>query len=299
MDQIAPRRAVSLAEFGAMAGKLFSPESQAAGIAAYKPRPTDVIITPYGKCGTTWLQQIFHTLRTRGDFDYDDISRVVPWIETSRIVGLDIEAQGRAEPRGFKSHLGFGSLPKGTRYLVSLRDPKDSFVSMFRFMEGWFIEPGAIPIEDFFEGWLKGRGPEGEGYWHHLLGWWAVRADPNVMLTSYNRMVDDPAAHLRRLAEFIGVELDDDLLALAIERTSRAWMLAHKDRFDDFLMRTLSETKGGIPSGSDSAKVRAGASGNHKAELPASISERMDAIWAEKVTPVLGYRDFAELEAAL
>src|SRR6187549_3056244 len=49
---------------------------------AFKPRPDDVIITPYGKCGTTWLQQVFHGLRTRGDMDFDDISRVVPWIET-------------------------------------------------------------------------------------------------------------------------------------------------------------------------------------------------------------------------
>lgn len=265
----------------------------------FVPRPTDVIISPYGKCGTTMLQHGFHTLRTRGDSDFDDISRVVPWLEMSPMLGIDLNAEQRADPRGFKSHLGFGSLPKGTRYLVSLRDPKDAFVSMFRFMEGWFIEPGAIPIEDFFEGWLKGRGPEGEGYWDHLLGWWAVRDDPNVMLTSYNRMVRDPAAHLRQLADFIGVELDDALLALAVERTSRAYMLAHKHQFDDFMMRTLSETKGGIPSGSDSSKVRAGASGSHKAELPASISDRMDAIWTEKVTPVLGYRDFAELEAAL
>src|SRR5215472_4192403 len=105
MDQIAPHRAHSLAEFGAMAGKIFAPDLMASSLAAYRPRPSDVIITPYGKCGTTWLQQIFHTLRTRGDFDFDDISRVVPWIETSATSGVDIEAPQRGEPRGFKSHL--------------------------------------------------------------------------------------------------------------------------------------------------------------------------------------------------
>jgi hypothetical protein len=265
----------------------------------FVPRPTDVIISPYGKCGTTMLQQGFHTLRTRGDTDFDDISRVVPWLEMSPMLGIDLNAEQRAEPRGFKSHLGYPRLPKGVRYLVSLRDPKDAFVSMFRFMEGWFIEPGAIPIEDFFAGWVKGRGPEGEGYWDHLLGWWAVRDDPDVMLTSYNRILSDPAAHIRRLAAFLGVELYHEQLALTLERTSREWMLAHKYQFDDALMRGLSETKGGIPGGSDSAKVRAGSSGNHSDELPGSISERMDEIWAETVMPVLGFRDFAELEAAL
>ena len=265
----------------------------------FVPRSTDVFISPYGKCGTTMLQQGFHTLRTRGDTDFDDISRVVPWLEMSPMLGIDLNSDQRAEPRGFKSHLGLESLPRGARYIASLRDPKDAFVSMFRFMEGWFIEPGAIPIEDFFEGWIKGRGAEGEGYWDHLLGWWAMRGQPDVMLTSYNRMVRDPAAHIRQLAEFIGIELDDALLELTIERTSRAYMLAHRNRFDDFLMRTLSETKGGIPSGSDSAKVRAGSSGSHKEELPAALSERLDSIWAERVTPVLGFRNFAELEAAL
>ena len=72
---------------------------------AFKPRPDDVIIAPYGKCGTTWLQQVFHGLRTRGDMDFDDISRIVPWIETAYDLGLDLEAPQRGEPRGFKSHL--------------------------------------------------------------------------------------------------------------------------------------------------------------------------------------------------
>ena len=42
--------------------------------AAFKPRASDVIIAPYGKSGTTWTQQIVHTLRTGGDIDHDDIS---------------------------------------------------------------------------------------------------------------------------------------------------------------------------------------------------------------------------------
>lgn len=264
----------------------------------FVPRPTDVIISPYGKCGTTVLQQMFHTLRTRGDMDFDDISRVVPWIEMSPVLGLDLNAEQRAEPRGFKSHLGYRTIPKGARYVISLRDPKDSFFSMFRFMEGWFLEPGAVPIEDFFEGWVKGRGPEGEGYFDHLLGWWAVREQQNVLLLSYRKVVADRAGHIRRLAHFAGIPLDDELLGLTVECTSRDWMLAHKDRFDDALMRGLSERLAGVPPGSDSAKVR-DSDGSHSDELPPAIAERVDALWAERIEPQLGYRDFSELEAAL
>jgi len=37
--------------------------------------PTDIVVAPFGKSGTTWLQQIAHSLRTRGDMDFDEIWR--------------------------------------------------------------------------------------------------------------------------------------------------------------------------------------------------------------------------------
>jgi aryl sulfotransferase len=286
-------------EFRAVQQKLSEVASAAREAAGpFLPAPTDIIISPYGKCGTTMLQQIFHTLRTRGDMDFDDISRVVPWIEMSPLLGIDLNSPQRAEPRGFKSHLSYKNVPKGARYVVSLRDPKDAFVSMFRFMEGWFLERGAVTIEDFFEGWSKARGSEGEGIWDHLLRWWEVRDRKDVLLLSYRHLLRDPAGQVRRLAEFAGIPLDEELLELTLEHSSRAFMLAHKDRFDDALMRALSEDLGGIPEGSDSAKVRA-SSPSHDDELPWAISTRMDEIWAEKITPELGFGSFDELEAAL
>jgi hypothetical protein len=292
-------RARSAEDYAARTLGFAAAARRAYAAAPLRQRPTDLFIATYGKCGTTMLQQMFHTLRTGGDMDFDDISRVVPWLEMSPILGLDLNAEQRADPRGFKSHLSYGSLPKGGRYLVSVRDPKDAFISMVHFMEGWMIERGAIPLEDFFEVWAQGGGPEGEGYWAHLLSWWEVRQRPDVLLLSYSKMIRDPVAHVRRLADFVGIALDGALLELTVERSSRAYMLDHKDRFDDLMMRTLSETAGGLPPGSDSAKVCAGSTGDHKAELPPALSDRIDSIWAERVTPVLGYADFAELEAEL
>ena len=295
----ARQRARNIGEFRTGQQRFVEAARAAYERAPLRPLPTDVIISPYGKCGTTMLQQMFDTLRTRGDTDFDDISRVVPWIEMAPILGLDLNAPQRAQPRGFKSHLSYTLVPKGGRYVVSLRDPKDAFVSMLRFMEGWFIEPGAIPMEDFFEGWARGGGPEGESYFSHLLSWWAIRERPEVLLFAYSKIVRDPVSHIRRLAEFAGIPLDDELLELTVERTSRDYMLAHKSKFDDRMMRELSETKGVLPPGSDSAKVRAGSSGSHKAEVPAALSDRIDAMWAERITAVLGFANFAELEAAL
>ncbi len=39
------------------------------------------------KCGTTWVQQIVHQLRSRGSMDFEEISIPVPWIEMAHDLG--------------------------------------------------------------------------------------------------------------------------------------------------------------------------------------------------------------------
>lgn len=298
MDKPTPRRASNMAEMGEIQGRCFQLEKIVQSIASFRPRPDDIIISPYGKCGTTWLQQTFHTLRTRGDMDFDDISRVVPWIETAGVLDIDLDAEQRARPRGFKSHLPYDQIPKGGRYVVSLRDPKDAAVSMYRFMEGWFFEPGAISMTDFTTARFANRG-RGLDYWHHLITWWEQRDNPNVLLLSYEQMSAEPEATVRRLAKFCGIALDDALLRLTLEKSSLPFMLKHKDKFDDLMMREVSERIGNLPPGSDSAKVRAGRIGSHRAEMPNELAATLDAVWAETVTAKLGFKDYAALESEL
>lgn len=295
MDEQPLRRARSLAEMDEADARM-GDQDEAGAIADYRPRPSDIVISPYAKCGTTWLQQMFHTLRTGGDMDFDDISRVVPWIETSRLLGIDLEGPQRAAPRGFKSHLAWDKIPKGARYVVSLREPKDALVSMLRFMEGWVLEPGAVGVEAFAETWFTAAA-KGKGYWAHLLSWWGQRDNPDVLLLSYEHMIIDTESAVRRLAAFCGIPLDEALLTLTLDRSSIGYMLAHKDRFDDAMLRRLSEARAGLPPGSDSAKVRRGGVGGHRDLISPELSLRMDQMWAATVTPITGHADYAALEA--
>jgi hypothetical protein len=293
-----PRRARSIAEMRAMFDALFaSAGSVPASIAAWRPRPTDVVIAPFSKCGTTWLQQIFHTLRTRGDTDYDDISRVVPWIETAQVLGLDLEAPQKAEPRGFKSHLPFDKLPPGAKAIVALRDPKDALVSIFRFMEGWFLEPGTVTLDEFTR--FRLDVPTDTGYFGHLLSWWARRGNPAVLLMTYEQMSADPAGTIRRVAAFCDIALDDELLALTLERSSLAWMLQHKRQFADPMMHAAAVRVCGIPDEMGTGKVRRGRVGGHADEMSPALSDEIDRRWRAIVTPVLGFDSYAALAAAL
>src|SRR3954462_6082472 len=119
------RRATTLAELQVKMDRLVTAAGFPPGL-GFVTRPSDVIIASYAKCGTTWLQQMVHRLRTGGDLDFDDISRVVPWIETAADLGIDLESERRGEPRVFKSHLSSDQVPKGAQYIVSIRDPRDA-----------------------------------------------------------------------------------------------------------------------------------------------------------------------------
>lgn len=65
-------------------------------------RPSDVFITTYPKCGTTWVTFICHCLRTRGDESFGEITEVVPWTIFAEDCGQDLDAEQAADPRLFK-----------------------------------------------------------------------------------------------------------------------------------------------------------------------------------------------------
>ena len=286
-------RPTSLEAMQELQARLFDRELIAQGMAV-KLRPSDVVITPWGKSGTTWTQQIVHTLRTRGDMEFDDISRVVPWIEMSPLLGIDLDSEQRANPRAFKSHLPWGAVPAGARYINVVRNPADVLVSNFKFMEGWFFEPGAIGIEEFARGtFFRSR-----EYYVHLKSWWPRRNDEDVLFLAYELMLEDAERSIRRIAEFIGIPLDDELLAVTQQHSSIEFMLQHKDRYDDAMLRALSERDGLLPAGSDSAKVRKGGAGSGKT-LPESITQSLAELWEEEILPATGAATYEQLIAQL
>jgi hypothetical protein len=291
------RRARNLEELGANMAALS--EAAAPGYRPYESQPGDVFITSWGKSGTTMMQQMFHQLRMlaatgTSDMDFDDISRMTPWEDTAPMIGIDMTAPQRATPRGFKSHREYERLPAGARYVVTLRDPKETYISFHRFYEGWHIEAGAFSLEDFFPVWMTG-GPGGTDYFTHLLSWYARLGEPDTLLASYRWAANNRTAMIRRLAGFLGIEVTDEMVGIVENCTSREFMSAHEGRFDDAMVCALMESKLGIPATSDSTKVQAVAS--DAKVVPSSIAERIDAMWAERVEPATGHASFACLAA--
>ena len=296
-EQTTPSRPTSLAEYEARFQGITTENGRQDAL-RFQAQPTDIIITPYSKSGTTWLQQIVHGLRSGGDMDFDDISRVVPWIEVSYDLGIDIHAPQKWQPRAFKSHANWHNIAKGGRYIVSIRNPKDVLVSSYRFMEGWYFEPGTISITEYAHAEFLNP-PEGKGYWNHLLSWWPQRSNENVLLFSFEGMKADLPGTVRRVAKFMDIALDEELFDMAIRQSSFNFMLAHKDRFDDYLIRERSEQLYNLPPNSDSSKVRKGTVGSHEYELTSALHQELDAIWQQTIQTKLGFESYQTFRQAL
>jgi hypothetical protein len=263
----------------------------------FEPRPSDVIISPFAKSGTTWLQQIAHSLRTNGDMDFDDIYEVVPFIDVALDMGIDLNGPQKAEPRLFKSHFGWDEVPKGCRYVVSFRDPQDAVVSFYYFMTGWLIEPGAIPLDEFVEyrAFDRERGPD---YWGHMASWLRQRENPDVLLLTFEEMKEDLRGVVERVACFIGIE-DGESIETAVEHSSFEYMSTHSQPFSEAWTRHHAARILGIPVESEATKVRQGTVGQNRQELSPDTRGRLDDIWEQTIASEFGYPNYEYLKTQL
>lgn len=291
------RRPASIAELRA-ANEKFATEAGVAKGLAYRPKSTDVFVTPYPKCGTTWVQQIVHGLRTRGSMDFDEITAVVPWLELASDMGMDVHARQMASPRAFKSHLSYDEIPKGGRYINVYRHPHDALLSMYRFLEGWTFETGSISLTEFAEAFFLCR--EGSlDYWIHAASYWRHRDCDQLLLLCFEHMKDDLPGTVERIAEFIGIELDDELHRRVVEQSGIDFMKRHKRQFDDHLIRATRDGACGIPPGGDSSKVRDGDVGRAAQVLQQSVIDTLQQRWADTLGREFGLQSYADLQTAL
>lgn len=271
-----------------------TPEGRALGL-AYEPAPEEVFIVTPAKCGTTWMQQIVHGLRSRGSMDFDEVGRVIPWIDMAHDLGQDIHAPQPAAPRAFKTHATLDTVPAGGRYIVVVRNPADALVSSYHFAEGMFFEKGSIDLDTYALGsYLPGRGVA-----RHVLAMWPRRADADVLALCYEDIAAELPRTIERVAAFIGVRLDSELKAIVTRQSGIAFMQQHKEKFEDHIVRHARSGPMGLPLDGRLDKVREGRVGSSQGRVSDAIQQALQAQWTAEVTPVTGLATYAELRRAL
>lgn len=175
-------------------------------VIAYKPKPGDVIIATYPKCGTTWMQYIVALILRRGEPFVDGYDFFInsPFLE---MTGTDV-LRYKNKPGALKTHLPIDLLcfSPEAKYIYVARNPKDCCVSFYyhtKLFAPYNFENGSF--DDYFEVFFNGEVDWGD-YFDHLLGWYCRKNDPNVYFTTYENMKRDIQGEVFKVAEFLGEE---------------------------------------------------------------------------------------------
>ena len=205
---------------------------------AIRHRPGDIVVSTSAKAGTTWMQRIVSLLVFGTGPLPDVLQRVSPWIDRRFAEPLDevvarIEAQRHR--RFLKTHLPVDALrfDEDVRYVVVGRDSRDVFMSLWNHYRNYTdamyaaLAAGDPPGEPFprcpddirwlWSQWLTRASFEWESdgwpFWshhYHASAWWAARHRDNVLLVHYNDLLADLEGEMRRVADHVGIEVDEE-----------------------------------------------------------------------------------------
>jgi aryl sulfotransferase len=234
------------------------------------PRPDDIVIATSYKAGTTWTQAIVGNILFPDQDFPAPVWQMSPWLDF-RIAPLDetlAELEAQRHRRFIKTHLpldGLRFFPE-TKYIFVSRDGRDVFMSLWNHYVNHTDEaiamfndtPGRVgpplprapaDIHEFWEawctrGWFVGE-TDGWPYWSHLTvtqSWWNYRHLPNILTLHYADIKADTSAAVRRIADFIGVDISKSRLHHIVAAVSFNTM---KQQSDTYAPRGGEPWKGG------------------------------------------------------
>ncbi|KAJ8022127.1 Sulfotransferase 1C2 [Holothuria leucospilota] len=195
-------------------------------------RPSDVFVVSWPKSGTTWMQYIVSQIALGRDFaDQNNLWKTHIFLEAPRHPNKLDESEGMYKiaeklpsPRFLKSHLKLNLLPvrlldSQAKIIYVARNPKDTAVSYFNYCRMNSLLPPYKDWTEFFEYFLKGLLPYGD-WFEHLLPWWEMRNEPNILFMKYEDMIKYPERTVRHVSKFLNKTLSEETLQDISKRSS-------------------------------------------------------------------------------
>lgn len=187
-------------------------------------RDDDAVAVTYPKSGTTWMQEILPLVLNGGDLtpihtipNWDR----VPWLEEKR---LEEVVDQLTSPRAFVTHFPYHLMPPSfhsskAKVIYVMRNPKDVLVSSYYFhqMATFLQDPGTF--DEFIDKFLEGRVIFGK-WTDHVKSWRNSGLGDRIMFTTYEEMIEDFPAVLRKIADFLGSNLSEEVIQKIAEHCS-------------------------------------------------------------------------------
>jgi aryl sulfotransferase len=240
--------------------------------AGYVPRDDDIIIASAPKCGTTWMQQIVSSL-VFGDAKVRALPMVSPWVEARFRYSADQMRNilaSLSHRRSLKTHLPIDGLPlyEEVKYIHIGRDGRDAALSMHNHFSGFteshialydaigredsvvggpYQQPPSEPVE-FFRRWIRTKvahgpveGPPSPFFFDIEAGYWAERTRSNVLLVHYADLSSDLELEMRRIADFLGIGIEEHLWPSLVQAAGFEAMRAAGDELMPFTKTMFAE----------------------------------------------------------
>lgn len=274
----------------------------------FKPRHDDVIITTPPKSGTTWVSQIVHSLRSKGDMNFEDINNIIPYIEIAADYGYtDLNADQGYYPRVYKSHFWYDHCPKGAKTIVVVREPLDAGPSFYYFLADWVFQSADISMNAFLKEFWLSRGASDDprqeaSMWHFIASWYPHRNDPNVLWLHFEDLAADLPGCVALIARFLNIGVDDaELQQIAVTQSSLQEMKKNNSKYDDHVAKAIMNEKIGLPknAGMNSSKVREGKVGSNRQVLSTELKDAIQQKWEDVVLPVTGYMTYHDMREGI
>jgi aryl sulfotransferase len=217
----------------------------------FEPRAGDIFVCTPSKCGTTWMQTIVaNLLWPDGEFPGPIVNGICPWIEAKFVPAEDMHRMLDAQThrRAMKSHTPADGIPwyPEAKYITVGRDGRDAFMSWCNHVRRMKLtalfneqaEKEGIPTLTVFDGedyrgyfrsWLVEN-----NYFDVVASYWARRNEPNLLFVHYNDMKADLAGEMRRVADFLEIEIDPAQWPALVERCTFEGMRRADTRIGHF-----------------------------------------------------------------
>ena len=277
-------------------------KSGSSSITKFTPLSDDVICAVPAKCGTTWLTHICHQIRMQGaEPTFENQTEVVCWIEWSKVInGVDPDDIIQpVNPRIFVTNFpNYDNVPKSDRMIYLYRDQMDTLYSLYQMMDSLLMLKGRVFLSVFANAVIKsGEMQERLG---DLVVWWERRHQKNVLFLFYDDLKEDHAGCVRRIANFLGVDCDDEVIARVVHTTRHTEMSKHSSKFESVTHFPDLAQQIGEDSKLFIGRVRkdGGRSGDGQRLLSPELQESFKKLWREIVTAKLGFENLQKMRQA-
>jgi hypothetical protein len=154
-----------------------------------------------------------------------------------------------------------------------------------------------ISIDEFIQKLFLGTGSVSGKIWHHYLSYFEHRNDGNVLFVFYEDLISNLEVVIEQIAEFMEIELDDELRAVTLEQASFSFMKARSTQFDEHIVFNKCKTRMGLSDDSQNQaeKVNKGKSGAGGSEMTAEHHIQLEVAWREVFGVATGLNSYEEL----